>query len=177
MSHKAQRQFIRSVRRKNLRHFFNVRVYDIGSMDINGNNRGYFLFSAYTGIDIGRGPNVDYEGHAADLMPWLRKAHQWQPIHTMISTEALEHDARWAETLQVMYDNLIPGGLMVITCAGEGRAEHGTHDHHAWCSPATNDYYGNVTNEMFSSILKPGMFESYHLRQRKTDLQFWGIKK
>jgi hypothetical protein len=76
-----------------------------------------------------------------------------------------------------MYDTLRPGGILVITCAGIGRPEHGTHESNGWCSPGTLDYYQNLSNEMFGRILKPNMFTEYYLSQTPVfDLNFYGIK-
>lgn len=98
---------------------------------------------------------------------------------TIISTECLEHDKYFALSLQAMYDSLKHNGLLLITAAGEWRAEHGTTEHHAWTSPATNDYYCNITNEMFLEILPPNLFTTYYIGQdkRNFDFQFFGIKK
>jgi len=76
-----------------------------------------------------------------------------------------------------MYNTLKPGGLLIVTAGGDGREEHGTSENHSWCSPATNDYYLNISNQMFASVLKPEMFKVYHLGQVNKDLQFFGIKK
>jgi hypothetical protein len=98
-------------------------------------------------------------------------------IDTIISTECLEHDKFWKLTLITMYNTLKPGGLLIVTAGGDGREEHGTKENHSWCSPATNDYYMNVSNQMFASVLNPEMFQVYHLAQSNKDLQFFGIKK
>lgn len=82
-----------------------------------------------------------------------------------------------AFTLSSMYTVLEPGGLMIITAGGDGREEHGTHTHHAWCSPGTNDYYKNISNEMFSATLPASDFTTYHICQHNKDFQFYGIKK
>jgi hypothetical protein len=77
-----------------------------------------------------------------------------------------------------MYHSLKEGGLLIITAAGEGRPEHGTSNHHPNASPATNDYYQNITNRMFQEVLNPSMFHTYFLSQRPDtqDIQFYGIK-
>jgi hypothetical protein len=180
MAHPAQKKFVRYVRRKHPKYFVGCNVVDIGSKDINGNNRGFFWFCNYVGVDLEPGRNVDVVDHA--LVAFCRIRHgietgyslEW--VDTVISTEALEHDKQWALTLQTMYDNLEEDGLLLITCAGEGREEHGTFESKPEDSPATNDHYQNITNEMFESVLKPSMFQSYFLRQKDTDLQFYGIK-
>lgn len=171
MSHKNQVQFVKAVRRKFPLKFIFTDVVDVGSLDINGNNKRFFWLSNYIGIDIVKGKNVDRVGRAHNV---LKKS---LPVHTIISTEALEHDIFYKATLKAMYAKLVSGGLMVITAAGEGRKEHGTHENSPSCSPATNDYYQNITNEMFCNVLPPELFTTYFIRQNKTDLQFYGIKK
>lgn len=148
-------------------------VYDIGSLDVNGTNRYLFTFPKYIGIDIVQGKNVDMVGRAMDILPKLPKAE------IIISTEMLEHDATWRESLLAMYKALQVGGLLVITAAGEGRQEHGTAAHSPQDSPGTNDYYQNITHDMFASILGPELFSEYHIRHdwRQNDFQFYGVKR
>lgn len=193
MSHPEQRQFCKQVKRKYPEFFKRKVVVDVGSLDINGSNRSLFRKCFYTGIDVYAGKNVNVVGEAHLVMPLVVDSIKWnQPwpkhrfydfetmvVDVMISTEALEHDKYWEKTLTAMYLYLKPGGLMLITCAAPGREEHGTTDHHAWCSPGTNDHYQNVSFEMLASVLHSSMFDTYHLSydKRNFDLQFYGIKK
>ncbi len=194
MSHPAQRKFCKMVRRLFPDHFRNVSVVDVGSLHINGNNRGLFRQSTVNGIDVIKGRNVDLVGKAHEVIPNLTpiKVINWYGLNpfypkrkmivqksfdTIISTEALEHDSTWVDTLDAIYKAVRPGGLILITCAGDGRAEHGTSKVRPQDSPGTNDYYKNVSNEMFAGIYQPSMFKDYYLRQFNTDLQFYGIKK
>lgn len=191
MSHPAQVAFCKSVRKQHPGFFSNTNVVDIGSMDINGTNRRFFSWpKMYVGIDIMPGRNVDIVGPAHEILPELSRHlfahHRYlrQPpypeirIDTIVSTECLEHDCHWGKTLGAMYDVLRPGGLMLITAAGEGREEHGTHEHHAWTSPATNDYYKNISNQMFLTALPPKLFREFYINQEQghKDFQFFGIK-
>lgn len=190
MSHPAQRKFCRQVRRRFPEHFRRKVVVDVGSMDINGNNRYLFTRCEYIGIDVMFGLNVDVVGAAHVVMPAVTEsvrrkieAHyrnynffEGETIDTMISTEALEHDRHLPLTLQSMYQHLKRGGLLLITCAGEGRAEHGTVGHRPQDSPGTVDYYCNVTMPRFAEILPAHLFKTYHLEHNGTDLQFYGIK-
>lgn len=191
MAHREQVQFCKKTKREFPEYFRNKIVVDIGSMDINGNNRRFFRRCDYSGIDIKEGKNVDYIGVGHELLPiinevlcrkveerYRRRVKVEFPIRTMISTECLEHDKYWMLTMRAMYSYLQPGGMIIITCAGVGRPEHGTSSHAPDMSPGTNDYYKNITNEMFASVYKPHMFEVYHLAQdkRNYDLQFFGIK-
>jgi hypothetical protein len=177
MAHKAQIQFIQHVKKQLPHKFVGHNVIDVGSMDINGNNRRFFWFCNYIGIDIVHGKNVDEVGPAHEVINYLDHRLDPKLPTTIISTECLEHDQFWMFTLNEMYNHLQPGELLIITAAGEGREEHGTHEHHAWCSPGTNDYYKNITNEMFEGCLPPSKFSTYFVRQHQNDFQFYGIKK
>jgi SAM-dependent methyltransferase len=184
MAHKQQKRFCWSVVLKFPGAFWKKNVIDVGSLDVNGNNRPYFFLCNYIGIDIVKGKNVDRVGPAKDVLKELRELYIYKrsgliKVDTIISTEMLEHDATWKESLNEMYSILRPGGLLLITCAGDGRAEHGTSTHTPGDSPGTNDYYCNISNQMFSSVLPASLFTTYYLNQdpRNCDMQFYGIKK
>jgi SAM-dependent methyltransferase len=179
MAHKEQKRFCKLVKKKYRHMFYKSYVLDVGSLDINGNNRYLFSRCDYKGIDITPGKNVDIVESCKDFLSMFnppRKYTKLKHFDTIVCTEMLEHDKTWKESLQSMYDGLRDGGLLLITCAGDGRKEHGTTNNHAWASPATNDYYKNISNEMFNEILKPNMFLAYHLEQSSGDLYFYGIK-
>jgi hypothetical protein len=53
MAHSAQQQFMESIRDRFPESFKDVTVLDIGSLHINGNNRGLFTNAQYVGLDIG----------------------------------------------------------------------------------------------------------------------------
>jgi len=189
MAHKEQTQFCEAVKKLFPDFFYKKTVIDVGSLDINGSNESLFRKCWYEGIDIVAGKNVDHVGKAHEVIPKIGTTAKFSLIKrqyllhlttdVMISTECLEHDADWKMTLAAMYDYLKPGGLMLITCASEGRAEHGTTACDPKCSPGTNDYYKNVTFDMFSSVIKPELFKTYYLNYDTgwNDLQFYGIKK
>jgi GT2 family glycosyltransferase len=185
VAHKEQREFCNWVKRLHPQYFKNVRVADAGSLDVNGNNRylfsGLFNRTKYLGFDIVPGKNVDVVGRVHDKLLQVSTdlSRQGNAFDVVLSTEMLEHDEFWEESLRVMYSVLRPGGLLLITAAGEGRKAHGTNDRDSWASPATNNYYRNITNAMILSKLTPDMFTTYHLGQdyRQRDLNFYGIKK
>lgn len=170
-------------------YFWRTSVIDVGSLDINGNNRFVFRWlRKYIGIDIHPGKNVDMVGSAHEVLvnlsklqekPWNQSQKNVYPVDVVISTEMLEHDKHWELSLAAMYDILRPNGLLLITAGGDCRPEHGTTDHHPTLSPATHGYYQNISNEMFSSVLRPQMFKTYHVNQdwQQNDFQFFGIKK
>jgi len=151
-------------------------VLDIGSRDINGSLRQFFpLLTDYLGIDLSPGPGVDMVCHAKNLAVSHHKAYD-----VIVSSEALEHDKYWAQTLESLLWYIKPHGLIVLTCAGPERGEHGTTSTSPDDSPATVDYYGNRTIEDFEQILKPETnFQEWYLNYARGqhDLQFWGISK
>lgn len=166
-------------------------MVDVGSLDINGSCRGLFSRCHYVGIDLHEGLNVDVVGRAHEVLgvvaedcrrkveshyrSWLE--YPSPVIDTMLSCECLEHDRYYDKTLRSMYENLRVGGLMLITAAGDGRPEHGTHKERPQDSPATNDYYRNISNADFYKVLPPSFFSTYFMRQVDGDFQFYGIKK
>ena len=172
--HTEVKQFVQVIRSKFFYKFRFKKVLEVGSKYINGSVRKYFWFCDYTGIDIGKGKGVDIMGHLVDVKDKLIPN-----FDTVISTEALEHDKLWRESLQTMYHMLNDGGLLIVTCAGPHREEHGTSNAHSELSPDTNDYYGNVSVEDFETVLPPSLFSVYVLQYAngKSDLQFYGIKK
>ena len=66
----------------------------------------------------------------------------------------LEHDKHYKESLQAMYNLLVPGGFLLLTAAGFNRAEHGTTRTTPEASPFTTDYYENITYQMLFSFIK-----------------------
>jgi hypothetical protein len=190
MSHVEQRQFCRAVKKRFPHIFKNANVVDVGSLDINGNNRSLWgpfdPPNIYVGVDVFPGKNVNVVSTAHIALPFLkdrmihhgRKKWGWPP-DIVISTEMLEHDQYWRFSLSAMYSILRVGGLLIITAGGDGRPEHGTHKEQPECSPGTLDYYQNISNDMFMDVLSPDLFKNYYIRQdpRHHDFTFYGIKK
>ncbi len=150
-------------------HFYRINALDCGSLDINGNNRYLFEGGRYTGIDVGKGRNVDH----------VSLIHEWRGCgyFTIISTECFEHDAHLQKSLARIVEMLRPGGLFLFTCATTGRGEHGTPAHSPGDAPLVPwDHYENVTQEMVEPHVKD--FECYEFStiERPHDLRFWGIK-
>ena len=175
MAHREQREWCELVKYAHYEFFVGTNVLDIGSLDINGNNRYLFEQCNYTGIDIGEGKNVDVvcSGH-------LFKSDDLFDV--VISTECFEHDEHWQQTLKNVINNLLKdGGLFLFSCAAPGRPEHGTKRTSPKDSPFTTDYYRNLSEEDIRSVLDcDEIFSNYKFKTRKEfpqDLYFYGIKK
>ena len=177
--------------------FKNVRVLDVGSLDINGNNRIYFEDSDYVGLDVIEGPNVDV----------VCPCHEYKTdklFDVIISTSALEHDKHIEQTLRTMYLLLKPGGYIFISAAN-GWPEHGTKNSTPENSGTSmiddkewNEYYKNVSwsdirngfdleerpirwknrvknKQMLES--ESEKFEYYMIETSKRDIRFIGKKR
>jgi hypothetical protein len=169
--HREVKDFVKEVKRKYPSYFREKDVLEVGSKYINGSVRKYFRKCRYLGLDLDEGRGVDLVCHAKDhVMPRF--------YDVVISTEAMEHDKYWRESLRQMYDNLASGGLMIVTCASVNRLEHGTNNRQPECSPSTLDYYRNISSRMFQEVLPMSGFKNFLLEQRRNDedLMFYGIK-
>ena len=110
-------------------------VLEIGSLDINGSVRPLFATAShYHGLDLVAGDGVD---EVAD-------ASTWPPPRTydvVVSAEVLEHAPPWREILEMMWRATAPGGLLLMTCATDGRAPHSAVD---GLDVRPDEYYANV---------------------------------
>ena len=162
-------------------YFVNKRVLDVGSGDINGNNRFLFENCEYNGNDVIQTRNVTIVSKTKDL-PFENNY-----FDTIISTECFEHDPEYKESLIKIYNMLKPGGLFFFTCASTGRREHGTRR----TSPSESygsignledmvDYYKNLTaidlNEVLQLNKLFATWDTYY-NPESFDLYFLGIKK
>jgi SAM-dependent methyltransferase len=161
--------------------FSNKRAHDVGSGDINGNNKHYFKECEYTGNDLMLAPNVTHVCKTSEL-PFADTS-----IDTIISSECFEHDPEFEKSIQTIVRCLKPGGLFVFTCASTGRKEHGTRRSEAWASygtraqlPDFQDHYRNITFDDLNAAVKVSDVFSHwsaYYNAGAKDLYFWGIKK
>lgn len=179
MSHKEEREFCKSVKRKFPYSFESKKILEIGSGDINGNNNYLFTNCSMIRVDVCKGPNVDMISYAHDLT--FVEGY----FDTIISTECFEHDKHYKDSILNMFRMLRSGGLMLFTCATTGRPEHGTSRSKPWQVlstrlPEAEDYYKNLTENDIKCILNiENSFIEYEFSvdEGHCDLFFWGIKR
>jgi SAM-dependent methyltransferase len=185
MAHQQQRDFIAKVK-SFFPEFFDggLRVLEVGSLNINGTVRDFFGprkgNGCYIGIDIIDGKDVDIVCAGKDYGTAGHDDGQTMPFDFTISTECFEHDKDWVLTFDNMWQLTKPGGLIVFTCASEGRHEHGTTRTSPQDSPATTDYYKNLTEKDFKEVCDFNeAFSKYAFEYNPVtcDLYFWGVKK
>ena len=160
--------------------FKNKVVLDVGSGDINGNNRGLFTDCEYNGNDVIDAPNVTIVSKTKDL-PFNDES-----FDMIISTECFEHDPEYKDSFLKIYKMLKPSGLFCFTCASTNRREHGTRRSGPRDSYGTigniedmHDYYKNLTVSELNEVLQLdntfSTWETYY-NSSSCDLYFIGIK-
>lgn len=181
MAHKEQREYFLSVKSMFPNFFVNKKVLDVGSLDVNGNNRHLFDNCDYTGIDVAEGKNVDH----------ITLCHEYaapdQTFDVIISNDCFEHDMYWNKSLQNIARMLKSGGLFLFTCKTEGSAEHGTlRTDGGFSSPLTTkipgweNYYRNITEaDVRAAIPIEETFSTFvfSINTDAADIRFYGIKK
>lgn len=119
------------------------RVLEMGSRDVNGTARPLFKRCRYLGIDLMNGPGVDRVANAATFDTSER-------FDTILCTEVFEHTPDAERICKNAHRLLRPGGVFLVTAAGEGREPHSGFDGEA---PDEGEYYENVTEEMLRGWL------------------------
>ena len=121
MAHIEQLEFFNRVFKSFPEVFLNAssKVIDIGSLDINGGPHE-LLDLDYLGTDIGEGRNVNL------VCPSQELGFATGNFDAAISSECFEHNPFWRESLGQMARLTKLGGIVVWSCAGIGRAIHGT---------------------------------------------------
>jgi len=195
--HQEQKNYLDKIKQKFPEAFKNRKVLDIGSFDVNGNEKSWFENCDFTGLDIGPGPGVDV----------VCSAHEYNKpdgtFDTIISCECWEHNPFYRESILNAIRMLKTGGFFIFTCATTGRPVHGTKSQDEedrknkktrqgnsaenWITMPNvsnpnwdNEYYRNVTeNDIRELINLEEIFRFYEfeINYNHCDLYFIGIKK
>lgn len=174
--HATLRKFVASVREQFPEHFDNrdFQVLNVGALDVNGSDRQFFSTPENVyGIDLFPGPSVDQ----------VCAAHEFdgEPFRTVICTSMLEHDQHWQLSVPNMVRLTAPGGLLLITCAGPGYAEHCTKAHPMTLADGrvlALDHYRNLGIEDLGPLLLDHFSASdLHYAPANHDTFFWGLKR
>ena len=132
------------------------RVLDIGSLDVNSTVQGLhpreLLGTAkYYGIDTRKGPGVDSAVSAADY-------DGKEKYDLVISTETAEHTRDPREIIDCAWRALQPGGLLILTAAGPGRAPHGVDG-----GEVGDEWYQNIGPQELQGWLEAGGWQQVHV--------------
>ncbi len=109
-------------------------VLEVGSANINGSVRTILEPqgpSAYVGIDLQKGPGVDFDCKVEHFKMSVYARQQDFPLayDFVISCEMLEHAKDWQGALKAMVDLLKPGGTLLLTTRGPGFPRHNAPDY------------------------------------------------
>ncbi|WP_157609601.1 class I SAM-dependent methyltransferase [Variovorax sp. Root473] len=178
MAHPQQSFFVNGVKQL-LPAYFNQRsVLEIGSLNINGSVRETFTDCTYLGLDVGEGPGVDLVCHGENY------GGEASSVDVVISCEAMEHNPQWPKTWLNMLRLVKTDGLLIMTCATEGRRQHGTTAFDPTASPLTTgqgqEHYQNLVAADFQALVNHdawfsvwGFYQDFSSR----DLYFFGVGK
>lgn len=136
-------------------------MLDLGGRDVNGTVHGLFPDATWTVVDIADHPSVDHVGDAATI-------DLGRTFDVVVSTECFEHTPDSCRIIANAYKHLRPGGVLVATMAGPGRAPHGASGEP---TPPAGEYYSNVTPDDLFDWLKAAGFEDIVLDQTSVDLR------
>lgn len=121
------------------------RVLEIGSLNINGTVRTLIDANSYMGIDLQPGLDVDEVIDAVDFrLPLDDRAD------AVVCCEVLEHAPDVEGVVASIAENLVTGGLFIITCATDLRAPHSGVDG----GPLRDgEHYANVDPHLLAKTL------------------------
>lgn len=158
--HHAVKAFIKKVKVQFPEYFKGTKVVEFGSRNINGTPRGFFEDCRYIGVDWQEGTDVD-------RICFCHEFKEEKDVDVVISTEMLEHDVHWRESLDNMVAILRRCGLLIVTCAGVTRKPHELN-----CG--IDKFYHNLTEEDISR--NNDKFECFAIEDEGEDLRLWAIK-
>ena len=146
----------------------NLKVLEIGSLDINGSVRPMFkpFTSKYVGLDTQEGPGVDIVYDAA-------KYTKPNAFDVVVCAEVFEHTPEWQTIIKKSYKNLVEGGIFIATMAGEGRHPHSALDTGAireW------EHYANIGEWQLKQTLINIGFKDVSVNVNGNDIRCYGVK-
>lgn len=132
--------------------FKNFLTLDIGGRNVNGSIHSFLPESKITIVDIIDDIGVDYHADFSDKNI-VSKLSFNKKFNLAISTEVFEHTPNWRDIIYNMFDSIISGGWILITCATDGRPRHSAIDGHQ-LSDTEDEYYSNVSKDDFVSYIE-----------------------
>ena len=149
--HGEARDFLNKIGERYPSVYRSQKVLELGSLDMNGSPREKFKGAKhYVGLDWRAGKGVDEVS--------LAHTYHGQPdnyFDCIVSTEMLEHDFYWKQTLERAIELLAPEGHMLLTMAGPGRRPHEQE-----VSPVAGHYENRKLIEILQVVLAKASFRA-----------------
>ena len=139
---------------------------DIGGRDVNGHARDLWPNVDWTILDTVAATGVDI---VADARTWVPD----REYHLVLCTEVLEHVEGWDQIVRTAHKALAPGGYLVVTCAGPGRAPHSGREA---TELQPDEYYRNVAPDELADALTAAGFTIDVCQQVGLDTQAVAIR-
>lgn len=119
--------------------FADASVVEVGAYNVNGRARDHVpaTWHAWVGVDLVDGPDVALVGDAAVILREFAGE-----FDIAVCTEVLEHAPDWRGLIDSLVGALRPGGWLIVTCAGTGRAPHAADGSGP---PHPGEHYENVS--------------------------------
>ena len=159
MAHRNQQIFCEKIKESFPEYFKDIRVLEIGALDVNGNNRYLFDNCKYVGIDRNEGSNVSV---VTDFLDYECPNNYFDIV---ISTESLQEDDNYEKTIMKIMDVIRPGGAFLLTCASDKRIQDNPKN--TFTKETLNSVY-NFKNNFSDAI--------FEYENDFGDLYFFGIK-
>lgn len=154
--HREIWDWLRQTRHEHPALFSGGRVLECGASIVNYTARGLFPLSEYVGIDV-------HPGAGVDVVTLVHDYEAESPFDVVVSTQMLEHDPYWRESVAAMVKALKPGGALLLTYASPNCPRHGDDD-----SP-TAGYFGGRTAADVTDIIGPH-FDSIEATEKGIDV-------
>lgn len=150
-------------------------VLDIGGRDLNGNTRALFPnANPYHVLDLRPGQNVDIVADAATWEPVFSDGVPDVGYDLVLCTETFEHAKQWREIIETAWKALRPGGWLIFTCAGPGRAVHSGVE--AVPNLMDGEWYQNVSPQDIDKVLREQGWIEIETHLRGADTQGKAVK-
>ncbi|HOK34701.1 MAG TPA: hypothetical protein PLB19_00990 [Candidatus Paceibacterota bacterium] len=162
--HQEVLNFLQRVKEKYPEKFKNVRVLELGSLNINGTPRNFFENCDYVGLDRQSGDGVDV----------VCNAHEYKPrkkFDVVITTEMLEHDKYADLSIERAWNLLKKGGILIGTAANINRQPH-------YEFVGEDNHYENISRERVERWIKnlkiENKIENFEIEEdeQKQDIRF-----
>lgn len=136
-----------------------ISIVEVGGRDVNGTTRVLFPAATWWAIDAQPGDGVN---EVADGATWSHPTG----VDLVVCTEVFEHTPRWRRIVSNIATSILrPGGRVVLTMAGPGRAPHGLHAD----DPDQPGWYANITTDELAEALTAAGFVDVDVEQADDD--------